>query len=269
VTALALAAAFIRRDWRIDISYRAPFAVQLVSSVLALAVFFYLSQIVDSSELSQGQQLSGGYFGYVVMGMALLQIAQAGLTSLSQRLREEQTTGTFEVLMATPASPSLIILSTAGYEFLRATATGLGFLLVAIVLFGLNIDTDPIALAAAAGALAGCVALFASVGVAVAALTVVFKRTNSMLGFVLTCLALLGGVYFPIEVLPEPIESIAKILPFTWGLDVVRAALLGGDVDPVQLIGLWGSVLLLFPVALWTFRVALVRARQGGTLAQY
>jgi ABC-2 type transport system permease protein len=86
---------------------------------------------------------------------------------------------------------------------------------------------------------------------------------------VITGLALLGGVYFPIEVFPEPLEQLARILPFTWGLDVLRASLLGGHVDPVQLAGLFGSAALLLPLALLGFTAAVRRARRTGTLAQY
>ena len=118
-------------------------------------------------------------------------------------------------------------------------------------------------------ALAGCLGLFASLGVAVAAFTVVFKRTTALLGMVVTCLALLGGVYFPIEVFPEPLERLANAIPFTWGVDVLRASLLGGDVDPAQLAGLFGSAALLLPLALVGFSAAVRRARQTGTLAQY
>jgi ABC-2 type transport system permease protein len=117
--------------------------------------------------------------------------------------------------------------------------------------------------------LIGSVGLFASLGVAFAALTVLFKRTTALLGIVVTGLALLGGVYFPIEVMPEPIETIAKALPFTWALDVLRASLLGGDVDPVQLVGLFASVVVLLPLALLGFRASVWRARRTGTLAQY
>jgi hypothetical protein len=69
--------------------------------------------------------------------------------------------------------------------------------------------------------------------------------------------------------MPEPIEAVAKALPFTWGLDVTRASLLGGDVDPAQLAGLFGSVALLLPLALLGFVASVWRARRTGSLAQY
>jgi ABC-2 type transport system permease protein len=269
VSAVTVFVAFVRRDWRIDLSYRATFALRALSTVLALTLFFYLSRVVDNARFATHQDLRSGYFGYVAVGLSLLRIIQVGLGSLSRKLRDEQTTGTFEALMATPTSPALIILSSAVYDLARATLDGLLLIAAAILIFGLDIHADAGSILVATMALLGCVALFAALGVAVAALTVIFKRTTVLLGFVVTALALLGGVYFPIEVMPDPIEGVAKALPFTWGLDVTRASLLGGDVDPTQLAGLFGSVALLLPLSLLGFRASVWRARRTGSLAHY
>jgi len=269
LSTLSVLGAFLRRDFRINISYRASFALELLSTLFLLALFFYLSRVVDDAELASGQDLGGGYFGYAVVGLALLSIVQVSLSSFSRKLNEEQQSGTFEALMATPVSPSLIVLASAVYELLRATFSALVLIAAAVAVFGLRLQVDPASIGIAVVALVGCLGLFASLGVAVAAFTVVFKRTTALLGMVITGLALLGGVYFPIEVFPDPLEQIANALPFTWGLDVLRASLLGGDVDPAQLAGLFGSAALLLPLALLGFGVAVRRARQTGTLAQY
>jgi ABC-2 type transport system permease protein len=266
---MRVVAAFLRRDFRINLSYRASFALEILSTLFLLGLFFYLGRVVDKSQFSSQQNLRGGYFGYAAVGLALLAIVQTSLTSFSQKLREEQTTGTFEALMATPASPSLIVLSSALYELIVATISGLLLIVIAVAVFGLHLHLDPGSIGVAILALAGCLGNFASLGVAVAAFTVVFKQTTALLGLVITGLAFLGGVYFPIDVLPAPIQSVASVIPFTWGLDVLRASLLGGDVDPLQLGGLFASAAVLLPMALFGFAIAVRRARRTGTLAQY
>ena len=269
MSTLSVVAAFLRRDFRINISYRISFAFQSVSIVLQLALFFYLSRVVDNEKFAAHQNLTEGYFAYAVVGLALFTIVQVTLASFSYKLREEQTTGTLEALMATPTSPSLIVLCSAVYDLIRATVTGLFLIAAAVVVFGLRLDLDLPSMGVAVVALVGCLALFASLGVGVAAYTIVFKRGAALLALVLTGLALLGGVYFPISVLPDPIEWVAKALPFTWGLDVLRASLLGGTVDPAQLAGLFASAMLVLPLALLVFTLAVKRVRRTGTLAQY
>jgi ABC-type polysaccharide/polyol phosphate export permease len=103
----------------------------------------------------------------------------------------------------------------------------------------------------------------------VAALTVIFKRATALVAAVLTVLSLLSGVYFPIEVLPEALQALSEAIPFTWALDVLRASLLGGEVDELQLVGLLAAAAVSLPVALFIFRASVDRARRLGSLADY
>jgi ABC-2 type transport system permease protein len=269
VSTIAVLGAFIRRDWRINISYRTSAALEVVTMLFSLALFFYLGHLIDNPAFAKSQGLSGGYFAFAVVGLALVRMISTSLNSFSRKLREEQTTGTFEVLMATPNRPGLIVLASSAYDLLRATFSAIVLILAAVLFFGLSLDTSPDSLAIAAVALVGCIALFASLGVAVAAFTVVFKRSTALLALIVAGVSLLGGAYFPLSVLPQPLEAIAEALPFTWALDVFRDALLGGNVDPLQLAGLFASAAVLLPLMLALFSVALRRARQTGTLAQY
>jgi ABC-2 type transport system permease protein len=161
LSTLAVVAAFVRRDFRINISYRASFALEVFSSIFILALFFYLGRVVDKADFAASQGLTGGYFGYAAVGLALLSIVQVSLASFSRKLNEEQTTGTFEALMATPASPSLIVLGSAVYELLRATFGALVLIAVAVVVFGLRLEVDAASIGVAFVALAGCLGLFA------------------------------------------------------------------------------------------------------------
>ena len=122
MSSLRVLAAFILRDFRIHTSYRLSFVLQLSTIFFFLTLYYFLSRIVDQEEFASHQDISGSYFGYAAVGLALLSILQVGLSSFSQKMREEQTTGTFEALMATPTSPSLVVLASAVYDLLRSTA---------------------------------------------------------------------------------------------------------------------------------------------------
>ena len=168
-------------------------------------------------------------------------------------------TGTLEALLATPASASLVIVGSASYDILGSIAYAIVTLLIAVIFFGLELEIGWDSLLAIVTGLPSLIVLFAALGVAVAAFTIVFKQVTAVLGLVSTGLALLGGVYFPIEVLPEPLETIAEWLPFTWALDVLRAALLGGEVEVAKIAGLIACASVAMPLSLKLF----VRARTG------
>jgi ABC-type multidrug transport system permease subunit len=81
--------------------------------------------------------------------------------------------------------------------------------------------------------------------------------------------ALISGAYFPLSALPDPLPDIAKVVPFTWGLDTLRGALLGSHVAIWKCLALVGIAALLFPLALALYQRALEAARRRGSLGLY
>jgi ABC-2 type transport system permease protein len=266
--ALTLSAC-LRRDWRIALSYRAAYVIDVASIVLTLLLFYYLAHIVDASALPASAGLNKGYFGFVAVGLALSRILHAGITSFATQLREEQTTGTFETVMATPTSPSLLILGSGTYALIRATAFAVLMIIAAVAFFGLHIDLGFNSAVVTVGGLVGCILMFAALGVAVAAFTVVFKQTTAILALSTTGIALIAGVYFPLGVLPEGLQFVANLVPFTWGLEVLRASLLNGKFELGRLGLLIAFDAVALPCALLLFNYAVRHARQQGSLAQY
>ena len=261
-------AAFLRRDWRIARSYRLQFALDVAVAPLSLALFFFLSRLVDPARLPNDADLSEGYFSYAALGVVVLRMLQTALTSFATKLTTEQTTGTFETLLAEPISSTTVVLGTASFELLRALATGAITLLVAVA-FGLRFQ---LGIGSIVGLLIGLpmlVATFAAVGVVLGAFAVVVKQVTALLGLATAAMGLLAGAYFPIELLPAPLRLVANVLPFTWGIDVLRAALLRGELAADRLALLTAFAAVALPLSLWLFRRSLNQARRAGTLGQF
>lgn len=265
--ATAQLAAFVRRDWLVARSYRFPFLLGLVTSIVMLAVLHQVGILVDRAHIHAGA-LSRGYYGYVLVGMALLGIVATATHAFATKLRQEQTTGTLEALLATPAPVSLVILGSSTYDLLQALVTGLLILGLGVV-SGVHMTGDAAPLMVAVVDLIGLLGIFAALGIGIAAFTVVFKRGNALSALVTGGLAVLGGVYFPINLLPTPVRVISEILPFTWGVSVLRQALLLGKFDAPHTIGVIAAAVVCLPLSLWLFRVAVAKARRDGSLAQY
>lgn len=261
-------AAFLRRDWRIARSYRLQFALDVAIVPLSLALFFFLSRLVDPARLPNDVDLAQGYFSYAALGVVVLRMVQTALTTFATKLSTEQTTGTFETLLAEPVSATIVVLGTASFELLRALVIGAATLLVA-TLFGLRIDVGVGSIVGLVVGLPSLMATFAAVGVILGAFAVVVKQVTALLGLATAALGLLAGAYFPIELLPGPLRIVANLLPFTWGIDVLRAALLRGELDGDRLALLTGFAVVALPLSLWLFGRSLDRARREGTLAQF
>ena len=100
----------------------------------------------------------------------------------------------------------------------------------------------------------------------------VIKRGDPVTSLIGSISSLFGGIYYPIELLPDWLQPISAVLPITYSLRAMRKTLLTGagfsDIWSDLLI-LVGFAIVVFPLALWIFRQAVNRARIEGTLAQY
>ena len=269
MTTLFLLRAFVLRDWRVTTSYRLPFVFDVVGTFFELGLFFFMSRYLDRVGLSESNVIGGDFFSFVVFGIVLMGFVATSVSSFAQRLRIEQTTGTLEALFASPAPPGLIILGSAAYDLLEAAAFAVLTVVIAAVLFDLDLDVSAVSVAAGAAGAVVTIVLFAAVGIAIAGAVVVFKQVGALIGFATSALALLGGVYYDVDVLPGPLQALSALSPFTWSLQLLRSAFLHAEPRWGLLGLLAGSALVAFPVALRIFGAALRRAERAGSLAQY
>jgi ABC-type polysaccharide/polyol phosphate export permease len=242
--------------------------------VFTLGMFFYLGRLVDRATGAGGGAaaagaLAHGYFAFAAVGQAVLRVVQVGTSSIATRLRTEQTTGTLETLLTSAAPTPLVILATGAFDLLSAVVSGIVTLALA-ALFGMPLGATPASAAAVLLiGLPGMVALFAALGVAVGAFVLVFKQGAALIGLMTSVLALLCGAFFPVATLPRPLGSLARLLPLTWVLDILRSGLLDGHTAWGHLGLLLASAAVLLPASLLLFQAAVHTARRRGTLAHY
>jgi ABC-2 type transport system permease protein len=269
VRPLRLTAAHLRRDWAIAWSYRVPFFTGLFTSIGSLVMFFFIAKLVDQSSFEDTPELANGYFAFVVLGSALTGIMAVGLSSFASQLQSSQTNGTLEAIAAAPTPLWLSVLAGSLYDLLYATASSVVTVAAAVLLFDVRFDVRPAGIPlVAAGAVATFV-LFASLGMLVAAYTLVFKRVGAILTIMTASLAFMAGVFFPIDLLPRPVAVVAEVLPFTWAVDLIRLTLLAGELPVGRLAVLAASALLVAPITIYVFERATLWTRRRGTLGQY
>ena len=84
--------------------------------------------------------------------------------------------------------------------------------------------------------------------------------------------SLLGGVFFPVAVLPGGLKWISHLLPITYSLEGLRKSFLASvgfkDVLP-EIAALVIFSIVLLPVSFVIFRAALRKAKRDGSLTQY
>jgi ABC-2 type transport system permease protein len=262
--------AFVRRDWKIALSYRAVFIGDAIALAGQIVVFYFIARLVDPGKLPTYGGTVPSYLAFVSIGLVINLTAGALLHQVAAQLRQEQLMGTLEALMATPTTGATLQLGSVAYTLLFVPIRA-AILLGAIAIgFGLELHLSGVAPAIVL--LVAFLPFTWGLGLISAAVVVTFRRGASATGFLLTLLGLVSGAVFPIALLPPLLRAIADWNPFALAIDGVREALIGGAGWTPALSSLGHLAPLSaagFGLGVMCFRAAIARERRRGTLGAY
>ncbi len=268
--AYLVAGAFFRRGLLEALSYRVAFGLRLVAAALSLTTFFYLARFIDMAGNPMLERYGVNYLGFGLVGMVLLQLQHVAVAAYPQGVREAQLSGTLEAMLATPAPSWLVLLCTPVYRFASAFLWAAALLLVGGVLFGVQFGPvcwSSLLLALPLGGIA-----FAALGFLAASLTMVLRRGDPITYFLGGLSALVGGAFYPTGVLPSWLQALARLLPLTHCLELVRRAVFRAatpsELAP-ELTGLALFCAVMAPLGLYAFARAVRRARVDGSLSHF
>jgi ABC-2 type transport system permease protein len=259
---------FFERDLRIAGTYRAPLVLELIESLFGAAMFYYVARFVDSPELRAALPQGTSYFAYSLVGFIFFDYLHAALDSFDRSLEAARDSGTLEPLLVTQVPLPVILVGSAIYPFVVTTLRIAVYLVWGALLFrfplgGANWLSVFLVL------LVTLVA-FSGLGIFSAAYLLLFKRGNPAKWFFVGVSSLVGGMLFPVSILPDWLQVVAHLNPITYTLDAMRAALLDGagfrQIAGVLLILLLFAAVLL-PSSVATFSWALRRTKVTGTLS--
>lgn len=254
----------MRRDLYVFVSYRTRLASQALTSVFSLTLFYYVSRLVHVTGFT-----SDSYFGFVVVGIALVTVLYSCF-SVAELVRQELVAGTFERLLLSPfgAIRSVVAMTLFPllYSFLMAAITlGIGW-----AVFGLQLHWTTVPLSIPAMCLA--LLAFMPFGLLFAALTVSTKQGNVGTAWVIALISIVGGLYFPISLLPEWVQTAAKLQPFTPATEVLRHLLVNSPQTTstgVAVAKLAGFTVVLLPASVFALYKAIRLGQRRGTIIEY
>ncbi|HTZ46896.1 MAG TPA: ABC transporter permease [Verrucomicrobiae bacterium] len=259
---------FFQRDLRVASSYRGPFILEIIEALFGAATFYYVARFVDSPQLRESLPQGISYFAFSLVGFAFFDYLHAAVDSFDRSLEEARDTGTLEPLLVTQVSLPVVLMGSVLYPFTLTTLRVAVYLGWGGLLFGF-----PLRAANWMSALAVLVATvlsFAGLGVFSSAYLLLFKRGNPAKWLFLGVSSIVGGMLFPISVLPRWLQIVAHLNPVSYALDAMRAALLEGAslraiAQPLLILLLFAVVLL--PTSMLVFSWALERTKINGTLS--
>ncbi len=259
--------AYLKKEWLIQMSYRFMFLFSVFGVFTTIATYFFIDRLFGRQITPDLAPFGAPYFAYVLVGNAFFAYVGSAIGGMSGRIGTEQKLGTLEVLLGTPTRLWVLILGMAVWNTLYASAEVVLFFLVGGAGFG--VDFSSINWPSLLAILGLVILVFNSIGLAEAGCLLVFKRGAVAAWAVNGVWALLGGVFFPVTVLPPWLQWLAEFNPITHAIRGLQLAIFQGA--PVSQISYELGVLgfysvLLVPLGLWTWRWALRRGKIEGSL---
>jgi ABC-2 type transport system permease protein len=260
---LAFLAMFNEVYKRILISWNYKFNM-LTQIVLVGIIFIGASFLLGGGKFNSAQ-LSTLFIGYIVWFYARITIM-----STSADLHGEAEAGTLEQTYMTPAPTEVLVLGRMLAMLLTATVMVLLASLVLLLLMHISLPLRWEAIPVLLLTLAGLFGFTLILGGA----TLVYKQVDGFADLIQNLLLFLTGSLLPISNFPGWLAAIARTLPITQGIDVLRQILLSGQSLPST----WANGSLLWLIVnstvylsigwlifKWGERVA----KQQGSLSHY
>ncbi|HEU5180111.1 MAG TPA: ABC transporter permease [Candidatus Polarisedimenticolia bacterium] len=262
--------AFLRKDLLEEMSYRTAFVLQLGGILLTVSLWYLIANWLTLPEKNSLPDLPGvPYFAYLLVGLAFWQYLGSALNSFASKLRAEQLTGTLEAMLITPTPIPVLILSSALWDFVMTSFRVILYLGLGVV-FGIQLRFD--SLLAFLVILLLTILAFSGIGILSAAFILYLKRGDPINFLITSASALFGGVFLPTHALPASLAGVGRFLPITYALNGIRRSLLTGTRLPElmpEVTALVIFVVLLLPLGIAGFSLAVRKARAEGNLAQY
>jgi len=258
---------FFWRDLSIARTYRTVFVLEAVEALFGAAMFYYVARFVDTPALQRTLPQGGSYFAFSLVGFVFLDYLNAALDTFDRGLEESRDSGTLEHLLITQTSLPVFVAGSAIYPFVATTLRIVIYVAWAAALFGFPLHAANW-LAVFAVLLVALLA-FSGLGILSASYLLLFKRGNPAKWFFLGVSSVAGGMLFPVSILPDWLQVVARLNPVTYALEAMRASLLGGANvaslwRPLAILLLFAAVLL--PLSMSAFAWSLRRTKITGTL---
>jgi ABC-2 type transport system permease protein len=256
--------AFFIRDLRSDASYRFTMLLEFANVMATLSAFYFLSKIL-------GNRVTGGYkpFPFLLLGMAVSSYLSTALYCFSQSIRGSQQVGVIKSVLSAPIKPAEFLFYSSTYPLFRAAIDGVAYLaagwLLGFSLSSANLLPALLLFVLSVGAHTG-------IGILSATFALVFKKGDPLIWFFGGISWLMGGVFYPLEVLPGWMANLSALLPITHALRGIRMALLEGASIPQlvpELISLSTFVVITLPLSVWVFQLAVRWTRERGSLGHF
>lgn len=186
----------------------------------------------------------------MILGLLMMTMITSVMTGLPRAIAYEKDVGTMSGFLVAPMSRSAIISGKVLGRVITGLIQGVLSLVLAILLFGITIHGNLLWVL-----ITLFLGVFSFVGLGIVLTSIAEdEQTASMIMMTLTMpMMLLSSIFFPIQMMPSFMQTIAYWLPFTYAIDAMRRIMIFGvtlsavATDMLVMIS-FGIVMLLIAI---------------------
>jgi ABC-2 type transport system permease protein len=188
---------------------------------------------------------------------------------IAETIAVERWEGTLEYTMMAPIRRAShlfgSVLYAMGYGLVHTSV-----IFVALILFFPQLDLSGANAATVTTFMVLGSFSFVGIGMIAAILPLLYVERGAQMTFVLqSCLLLVSGVYYSVDILPQWMQVLSRLSPATYVLEGVRAGLIDGKAVGDLTYLIWPLIVMgvvLIPFGLWAFGRAERYAKRTGKL---
>jgi len=178
--------------------------------------------------VTQPQTIAPGRFSFIdffvpgVVGIGAMTLSIFGAVEINTRYREN---GILHKIATTPLTRIEWIVSKTIFRILMSFFSMGIIIIVGVLVFGVKVMVDPVS----ALMVAACSMLFSGIGMILSRFVRDADAADSAANAVTFPMMVLSGSFFPLEMMPPFIRSIATVLPLTYVNNGLRDAMIYGN----------------------------------------
>lgn len=228
--------------------------------VVMLSIF--ATAFSNAGNIGTNPDGSGGISqgAYFLPGLVAAGILLSGVQNLATDIANEKSDGTLKRLGGSPLPVISYFIGKMGQVFVTSLAQIALLLLVARVVFSIELPTEPEAWATFAWLYLLGIVTSAVLGIALSAVPRSGKSATAVVIPIVLVLQFISGVYLMFTMLPEWLQNIASVFPLKWLAQGMRSVFLPESFAALERNGVWDLGWIAVNLLVWCI-VGLVLCR--------
>jgi len=252
-------------------AYMLNFVGSLFVPLTFLATFYLTVSALTGGDLSKFHEITGSYdiFAYMLVGYIFTSYVDDALFAIGENLKGMMVYGVFESISMVPISRITFLVMNTLSTYIWTTIYTSMILVSVWLLFGFVLRGN-LPLAALVIVLS-VVALY-GFGFFYAGFAIQLKETFKLSSTIRFMVPIICGYSYSIVILPAQIQTISRIIPLTYSVDMMRFSILATiPLIPTHLeLLILALSALVFPyLGYRTYLKLEARARKEGALGRY